>query len=937
MRSVQRTRVPATRSGTSSAQPTLPQAEGEGVSGELDASAGLDPVVTLSMLGGPNTPPDAFDLSCEVEHDNMLGGQVYFVDADLMDWPWAVLDTNVSDGTLSFFSDGAFSYTPGYQFVGTDSFTFHATDGMDDSNTATVTIDVTNAAPDAADLSASIIHDTQLNGQVHFYDANIMDWPTASVDTGVSNGTLDFNPDGSFIYTPDEHYAGTDSFTYTATDGIDDSNVATVSIEVTNAPPVAADDPNENEYDILHSTATRQSELNIPAPGVLANDTDPDLDQLTVTVNTPPQHALAGGFQLNPDGSFIYIPEIDYVGLDSFTYEVSDGIATDTATVRIEVTNTPPLTVGEAYAAIVNTQLVIPSPRWPGVVGVRDNDSDPDEDDIAVSWHNQPQHGTINVAGDGSFVYDPQTDFVGEDTFEYRISDGFDESEEQLVTIQVVLPVVDLDTDSDNTGIIDHSQLEDDDEMAAPGKILRYNADDDNANDVEDRLESPLANAAGPVDDDDLFPVELAVGIMLPQMEGFTVELSVGGAVDLWQERHKANHGNIVYTIGTDTIPSVLFAEGIDVGVGQVQCILRNDAGVEVNRDTVQFTSVELQIEAYTPLTTSFTQRITADTYEDDTSAGIRRNGDDDNDNGLTDRLEFGNGDEDDLIHTRLTMDDGGAAGTTFQLARSTDSIEVWGQSNKTQPHLVAGTSVDLGPGAGAMDAWVEWESMNPAETTSDLMLSVWDTTHNREAFQVAVNYYAFESIVIVLGGEFQAPADPVAVPGNQGIFDFAIEEYIHGYDVHMYDEDDCGIYGEGAAYDEVVEAINGRAQANVAIMGYSHGGGSTYNLAWRLNENVIGNLTDVTGGFAIPYTAYIDAITDYTMGAENRRPLLSLFHVNQYQNNTGATGGFLNGGPAGGDDDIDRSYRGVVHSNIDDDPVVLDLMRARLRQRVAP
>ncbi len=169
-----------------------------------------------------------------------------------------------------------------------------------------------------------------------------------------------------------------------------------------------------------------------------------------------------------------------------------------------------------------------------------------------------------------------------------------------------------------------------------------------------------------------------------------------------------------------------------------------------------------------------------------------------------------------------------------------------------------------------------------------------------------------------------------MAFPGNHGIFDFAIEEYIHGYDVHMYDEDDCGIYGEGAAYDEVVEAINGRGQTNVAIMGYSHGGGSTYNLAWRLNENVIGNLTDVTGAFAIPYTAYIDAITDYTTGAENRRPLLSVFHVNQYQRNS-----TLKGGPAGGDDDIDRSYRGVNHGNIDDDPVVLDLMRTRLRQRV--
>jgi len=69
-------------------------------------------------------------------------------------------------------------------------------------------------------------------------------------------------------------------------------------------------------------------------------------------------------------------------------------------------------------------------------------------------------------------------------------------------------------------------------------------------------------------------------------------------------------------------------------------------------------------------------------------------------------------------------------------------------------------------------------------------------------------------------------------------------------------------------------------------------------------------------------------------MGAENRRPLLSAFHCNQYQRNTGFPS-YLNGGPSGGDDDIDRSYRGVVHGTIDDDPIVVEFLRMRFEQKI--
>jgi dipeptidyl aminopeptidase/acylaminoacyl peptidase len=113
-----------------------------------------------------------------------------------------------------------------------------------------------------------------------------------------------------------------------------------------------------------------------------------------------------------------------------------------------------------------------------------------------------------------------------------------------------------------------------------------------------------------------------------------------------------------------------------------------------------------------------------------------------------------------------------------------------------------------------------------------------------------------------------------------------------------MYNEDDVGYNGIGDVYDEVVSAINDRGVTDVAIMGYSHGGGSTYVLAWRLQQNTIpgSGISDITKPFSIPFTGYIDAIDDGgpAFTAETRRPPMSLFHCAQYQDNNTPSGASL-------------------------------------------
>ena len=123
-----------------------------------------------------------------------------------------------------------------------------------------------------------------------------------------------------------------------------------------------------------------------------------------------------------------------------------------------------------------------------------------------------------------------------------------------------------------------------------------------------------------------------------------------------------------------------------------------------------------------------------------------------------------------------------------------------------------------------------------------------------------------------------------------------------------------------------------------MAILGYSDREGATYQLAYRLWRNTVpGDLTDITLPFTVPYTAYIDAITSSTAGAENRRPPLSGFHCNQWETNTW----YLHGGPSSGDDDFNVNQFGgwganLTHGTIDDNPTVTAFVIMRLEQRVS-
>lgn len=268
---------------------------------------------------------------------------------------------------------------------------------------------------------------------------NDINCQSVRVATQPNHGTLTLNANGGFSYTPQEGFHGTDSFTYVGVNGSLESSPATVSIRVGNPSPTASS-PASALPPIANPDAwglTQDVTLNVPnagtlAAGVLANDADPQGYPLTASVTGWPTH---GSLAMDPHGGFSYTPLAGYVGRDSFSYSVSNGVMNSTATVLLIVeakdANEPPFGNPDAYATLRDTPFTVP---WPGVLG---NDYDPEGVSLTASVNTQPAHGSVSVGPYGRVSYIPQSGYVGKDSFTYVASDGIDQSGPITVMINV--------------------------------------------------------------------------------------------------------------------------------------------------------------------------------------------------------------------------------------------------------------------------------------------------------------------------------------------------------------------------------------------------------------------------------------------------------------------------------------------------------------------
>ncbi|MBA3957346.1 MAG: tandem-95 repeat protein, partial [Parachlamydiaceae bacterium] len=391
-----------------------------------DSLAGSD-VTTVTITVNPvNDAPTANNDSAAGGEDSLdpITGNLLTNDSDIdLDSLTAVINTGPANGTLVLNLDGSFTYTANPDFNGTDSFSYHATDGTLDSNVATVTITVNavNDAPVAANDIASGDEDSVISGNVLNNDTDIdTDHAnlTAVLNSGPANGTLVLNPNGSFTYTPSAHFNGTDTFTYRATDGSASSNIATVTITIA---PV-------NDVPVATNDIAADNEDTVITGNVLNNDTDADGTPLTAVLNSGP---VNGTLVLNPDGSFTYTPNTNYNGSDSFSYHVSDGTANSniaTVSITLSAVNDTPVAVVDAFSG--NEDSIISG-------NVLTNDSDVEGSSLTAILVSGPQHGTLTLNANGSFSYTPHANYNGSDNFIYKVRDGAANSADTTVTLTI--------------------------------------------------------------------------------------------------------------------------------------------------------------------------------------------------------------------------------------------------------------------------------------------------------------------------------------------------------------------------------------------------------------------------------------------------------------------------------------------------------------------
>ncbi len=326
-------------------------------------------------------------------------------DSDIDGDALTVASASAANGTVFINADGTLDYVPDADFSGTDTITYQVSDGVaSDTGTVTVTVNPVNDPPIATDDTAVTDEDTTLtNIPVLANDTDIDGDALTVASASAANGTVFINADGTLDYVPDADFSGTDTITYQVSDGVaSDTGTVTVTVNPVNDPPVAADDTAVTDED---TTLT-----NIP---VLANDTDIDGDALTVASAS----AANGTVFINADGTLDYVPDADFSGTDTITYQVSDGVASDTGTVTVTVNpvNDPPVAADDTAVTDEDTTLTN--------IPVLANDSDAEGDVLTVTSASAA-NGTVFINADGTLDYVPDADFSGTDTITYQVSDG---------------------------------------------------------------------------------------------------------------------------------------------------------------------------------------------------------------------------------------------------------------------------------------------------------------------------------------------------------------------------------------------------------------------------------------------------------------------------------------------------------------------------------
>ncbi|MFP4655233.1 MAG: Ig-like domain-containing protein [Methanohalobium sp.] len=394
--------------------------------------------------------PEANDDEVGTNKNTSVEIEVLFNDTGLEDGGIQVYLDNANspeNGTITEITDdNTVIYEPDTDYIGSDDFDYEVYDLDNDVSTATVTVSVVedNHVPVAQDDNAYTYKNTPVWVDVLSNDENLDDGGIeVSEWSEPVHGSI-ITIDSNYVqYLPERDYAGDDRFTYLVEDAEGDYDTASVYIEIRDE---------ENIIPIAHPDTATTDENSEVTYDVLDNDENLDDGVYTLSVVEAPTNGEitnieVSGNQGNETGNITYNPETDYYGTDSLAYEVCDhNEDCDSAKMIIEINavdNYTPVAVDDSCGTSLNTAVD---------VYVLMNDYELGDGGIEISEYNSPSEGEITEIDndEGTMTYDPETDYLGYDYFDYQISDYDGDTDEANVKITVrennLIPVANADT-----------------------------------------------------------------------------------------------------------------------------------------------------------------------------------------------------------------------------------------------------------------------------------------------------------------------------------------------------------------------------------------------------------------------------------------------------------------------------------------------------------
>ncbi|ENO2184868.1 tandem-95 repeat protein [Vibrio alginolyticus] len=400
-----------------------------------DSEGGVSLAATVSVnIGSVNDSPVAEEDSFTFDEDITSTLDILSNDSDIEDGSFTpssitLQDLGQGEGVYSFATvsvnvDGTLKIVPTANVNGQHSFTYMLTDsGQAVSVPATVTLNITpvNDAPVAVDNSAQLLEggSFEVNVLGNDSDADVGDsfelTSVTVVDTP-AHGSVNVTASGAIVYNPNENYFGEDSFTYTVADLAGAvSNAATVTMTVT---PV-------NDAPMAQAQSQTLDEDNSLVITLVGSDIDNDDDTLQYLITEQVSH---GVLEQLTNNSWRYTPEADFNGSDFFLFKVNDGDL-DSTEVRVDLTVNAVNDTPTATDISATGEEEIP-------LTITLNGNDAEGSSLSYQIVKSPVNGNVTVTGNHA-VYTGNSNFFGQDSFTYSVSDGELTSGVALVTITV--------------------------------------------------------------------------------------------------------------------------------------------------------------------------------------------------------------------------------------------------------------------------------------------------------------------------------------------------------------------------------------------------------------------------------------------------------------------------------------------------------------------